>query len=107
MLRTFMTKLGTFTGHPIALAMVILYGFVWYLKSPETLDWIGVAALATWGMTVLIQRATHRDTQALHAKLDELLISSSNACSELAEIDNKEPEDIVLHRKNAAVTPDE
>jgi low affinity Fe/Cu permease len=43
-------------------------------------------------MTLLIQRAEHRDTQAIHAKLDELLRA------ELVEIDEEEPEAIERHR---------
>ena len=52
-------------------------------------------------MTVLIQRATHRDTQALLAKIDELLHTSLHARSAMADIDNQEPEDIVLHRQSS------
>ena len=41
--------------------------------SPETFGWAAIATLATWLMTLFINRTEHRDTQALHAKLDELL----------------------------------
>ena len=101
-MRTFMTRLGVLTGHPTALALVIVYGILWYVRSPETLDWEAAATLATLVMTVLIQRATHRDTQALHAKLDELLHATEHAKSSMADIDTKEPEDIVQHRKTSA-----
>ncbi len=100
-MRTFMTRLGVLTGHPVALVLVIAYGVLWYVRSPETFNWAGTATLATWVMTVLIQRATHRDTQALHAKIDELLHATQDASSAIAEIDNKEPEDIVLHRQTS------
>ena len=33
--------------------------------SLETFEWHAVATLATWGMTLVIQRAEHRDTQAI------------------------------------------
>jgi low affinity Fe/Cu permease len=49
-------------------------------------------------MTLLIQRAEHRDTQAIHAKLDELLRADANASSELAKVDQKEPEEIEQQR---------
>jgi low affinity Fe/Cu permease len=39
----------------------------------------GSRTLATWAMTLLIQRTEHRDTQAIHAKLDELLRSEHRA----------------------------
>ncbi len=60
-------------------------------------------------MTLLIQRANRRDTLALHAKLDELLRVDAQARSELARLDEKEPEEIETHRdaevKKAAPPP--
>jgi low affinity Fe/Cu permease len=53
-------------------------------------------------MTLLIQRAEHRDTQALQAKLDELIRATSAARDEVAEIDDKEPEEIEKERSAAS-----
>ena len=53
----------------------------------------------TWLMTLFIQRSEHRDTQAIHAKLDELLRADRNASDRLTEIDKKEPETIEEHRE--------
>jgi low affinity Fe/Cu permease len=36
----------------------------------------------------------HRDTQAIHAKLDELLSANKRARTEVARIDEQEPEEI-------------
>jgi low affinity Fe/Cu permease len=52
-------------------------------------------------MTLIIQRAEDRDTQALQAKLDELLRVIRSADSDLAKIDNLEPEDIKRLRTEA------
>ncbi len=52
-------------------------------------------------MTLFIQRAEHRDTQAIPAKLDELLRAEGNARNELTKIDDKEPEKIEQHRDRA------
>jgi low affinity Fe/Cu permease len=52
-------------------------------------------------MTLLIQRAEHRDTQALQAKMDELLHAHARADNAMTKIDEKEPEDIVRHRSEA------
>ena len=52
-------------------------------------------------MTLLIQRATHRDKQALHAKLDELLHAQSEASNRLTLIDKEDPEDIEKHLRLA------
>ena len=82
----------------MAFILIGSYSASWWFFSSETLDWHAIATLATWCMTVLIQRATHRDTQALHAKIDELLKSNTNARSALTELDAKEPEEIAKHR---------
>ena len=51
-----------------------------------------VANLATWAMTLVIQRAEHRDTQATHAKLDEILHALGDARNEVTKMDENEPE---------------
>jgi low affinity iron permease len=57
-----------------AFAFLILFGYgaLWYLYRPETFEWHAGATMATWFMTLVIQRAEHRDTQAIHVKLDEM-----------------------------------
>ena len=69
------------------------------LFAPEEVNWHSVATLATWLMTLFIQRAEHRDTQAIQAKLDELLRSHGPAANELTHIDEKEPEAIERERE--------
>lgn len=49
-------------------------------------------------MTLLITRTEHRDTQAIQAKLDELLRSHGEAREELTTIDEKDVEEIAEHR---------
>ena len=49
-------------------------------------------------MTLFIRRAGHRDTQAVHAKLDELLHAQGAARNELTRMDDEEPEDIERRR---------
>jgi low affinity Fe/Cu permease len=50
---------------------------------------------------LLIQRAEHRDTQAIQAKLDELLHAQRHASDSLTRIDEEEPEEIERHRRKA------
>ena len=50
-------------------------------------------------MTLIIRRAEHRDTQAIHAKLDELLRLEGRPRNELTKLDQEEPEKIEAHRK--------
>lgn len=101
-IRELLTTFGTLTSRPGA--FLILAGFTagWLIFEPRTLDWHGVATLVTWAMTLLIQRAEHRDTQALQAKLDELIRATSAARDEVAEIDDKEPEEIEKERSAAS-----
>jgi low affinity Fe/Cu permease len=98
-LKHLLTRFGIMTSHPSAFIIALLYVVVWLAVSPKTLDWQGIATVATWFMTLFIQRAEHRDTQAIHAKLDELLRVDGGARSELAGMDTKEPEEIEKHRK--------
>ena len=50
-------------------------------------------------MTLVIQRAEHRDTQAIHAKLDELLKADHRANNEIMSIDDKDAEEVEQDRK--------
>jgi low affinity Fe/Cu permease len=72
----------------------------WLLFSPTTFEWHAIATVATWLMTLFIQRAEHRDTQAIHAKLDELLRAENRARDELTRLDDEEPEVIERHRSD-------
>jgi low affinity Fe/Cu permease len=78
-----------------------LFVLAWLIISPRSFDWQSFATVATWIMTLFIQRAEHRDTQAIHAKLDELLRAAGNARTELTTLDRREPEEIARHRAEA------
>jgi low affinity Fe/Cu permease len=54
-------------------------------------------------MTLFIQRSEHRDTQAIQAKLDELLHAQGEARNHLTKIDDQEPEQIEAYRERARV----
>ena len=101
MIRRSLTSLGVLAGHPIAFLLVVAYGIAWVLLDKEGFGWHGFAVLSTWFMTLLIQRAEYRDTQAIQAKLDELLHAQSRAQNDLTHIDEEEPEDIERHREQA------
>jgi len=88
------TAVGNFTSHPAAFVIVVLYGMLWFWTEPSTFDWHAIATLIVWTMTLFIQRADRRDTLAIHAKLDELLKANREARTELASIDEREPEAI-------------
>ena len=98
-LRHHFTQLGTLAANPVAFFIVCAYGVLWFLFERETFNWHAIATLATWMMTLFIQRSEHRDTQAIHAKLDELLRSDPKARTELAQLDDEEPEEIEAMRR--------
>jgi low affinity Fe/Cu permease len=92
------THIGQAAGHPAAFVVVIVYALLWLAFSPVTFEWNAVATLAVFLMTLFIQRTNRRDNLALHAKLDELLRVDHEARSELAQLDEQEPEAIERHR---------
>ena len=92
--RGILTHIGTLASRPAAFVIFGLYAAAWLLFSPSTFEWHSIATLTTWLMTLFIQRAEHRDTQAIHAKLDELLNASPRARNEVIRIDDSEPEDV-------------
>jgi low affinity Fe/Cu permease len=100
-LRHMLTELGVVTSRPWAFLIVATYGVLWVIFDRESFGWHGFAVLATWLMTLVIQRAEHRDTQAIHAKLDELLRTQDHARDELAHVDEAEPEEIESQRERA------
>src|SRR5262245_44497903 len=73
LLRRVLTQLGTLSANPATFLIVLVYGILWFVFERKSFDWHGVATVATWFMTLFIQRAEHRDTQAIQAKLDELI----------------------------------
>jgi len=94
LVRHSLTRIGELAAHPAAFGILLVYAALWFGFDRTSLDWHAVATLVTCFMTLIIQRAEDRDTQALQAKLDELLRVNRSADSGLAKIDNLEPEDI-------------
>ena len=99
-LRGWLTQAGVFASRPAAFAIFVVYALLW-ITIGDGLRWHSLAVLATWGMTLLIQRAEHRDTQALHAKLDELLKVHGDAKDELVNVDKKDAEEVERERARA------
>jgi low affinity Fe/Cu permease len=93
-----LTRLGELAAHPAAFGVIAVYAVAWLLFSPRTFGCGAIASLATWLMTLLITRTEHRDTQAIQAKLDELLRAHGDARDELTTIDEKDVEEIAAHR---------
>jgi low affinity Fe/Cu permease len=92
-IRSWLTQIGVLASRPIAFAVFVLYSISWLVLG-DGLGWHHIAVMATWGMTLVIQRAEHRDTQALHAKLDELLKAVGGADNDVMDIDEKDAEDV-------------
>ena len=100
-LNRFLTRAGIWLSRPWSVAAVAVYTTLWVIFDRESFNWQGAASIATLLMTLFIQRSEHRDTQAIHAKLDELLRSQRGAEEGLATLDDKEPEQIEAFRKKA------
>ena len=97
------THIGTFLARPVAFLGVFAYAALWLLFDRESFDFHGAAPLITLAMTLFIQRSEHRDTQAIQAKLDELLRANGDARTSLTKIDKAEPEQIERYRAAARV----
>src|SRR6195952_4377177 len=100
-LQSSLTTAGTWMARPAAFVCVVIYAVLWLIFDRQSLDFHGGIALLTLCMTLFIQRSEHRDTQAIQAKLDELLRSISTAKSSLTRLDEEEPEQIEAHRDQA------
>jgi len=98
MLRGWLTHIGVLTARPLAFVIFVIYAICW-LTLGDGLSWHHIAVMATWGMTLVIQRAEHRDTQAIHAKLDELLKAVGGADDGVMDIDDKDAEDVEEERE--------
>jgi low affinity Fe/Cu permease len=96
--REWLTQTGVLASRPAAFVVFALYGFAW-IALGDGLRWHSIATLATWGMTLVIQRAEHRDTQAIHAKLDELLKADGAANNKVMRIDDKDAEEVERARR--------
>jgi len=94
-----LTTFGVWTASPWAFGVFLLFTASWLVFERETLDWHGLATLATWLMTLCIQRAEHRDTQAIHAKLDALIRATPAARDDVTRLDEEEPEAIEERRE--------
>jgi low affinity Fe/Cu permease len=97
-IRRVFTLLGTVAASAWAFTTVALYALLWVIFDPGSFNWHAIATLAVWCMTLFIQRGEHRDTQALHAKLDELLKALPSASNAVSRIDEEEPEEIETYR---------
>lgn len=91
-----LTDIGVATSRPAAFVVFAVYGIAW-VTFGNGLEWHSFATLATWGMTLVIQRAEHRDTQAIHAKLDELLKVAGR--EHLMKVDDEDAEEVESHRE--------
>lgn len=98
-IRRALTRAGELTAHPAGFGILFLYVCLWLMFDRQSFNWHAMATVATWAMTLFIQRAEHRDTLALQAKIDELLRASDAARKELMRIDQEQPEDIEEKRR--------
>jgi low affinity Fe/Cu permease len=85
-------------AHPGAFIIIPAYGTLWYTLDNENWNWNSLAVLATWFMTLVLQRSGQRDTAAIHAKLDELLRVQGEARNELMSLDEQDLEEVEKRR---------
>lgn len=88
-------------GSPFAFALAVLVVVMWALSGPFlgfSSTWqliINTLTTITTGLIVfIIQYAQNKDTKAIHIKLDEILIALNETNEDVAELENKDAEDI-------------
>ncbi|QTC93007.1 low affinity iron permease family protein [Brevundimonas goettingensis] len=91
--RVMTTTVGAL-GHPASLVVLLICALVWRRVEPDSFDLHAVATLVAVAMTLIIQRGQNRDTAALQAKLDELILATEGARNELAGLDEESADDI-------------
>ena len=101
-IRKALTQLGVLAANPLSFVIVAAMTVVWFFVERHSLDWHGMATVVTLVIALLIHRATHRDAQAVQAKLDALIQAMPQASNAVATIDDKEPEDIERHRNGTS-----
>ena len=89
-----MTAVVAALGHPASLVVLLVFSAVWWRVQPESFDLHAIATLAAVAMTLVIQRGQNRDTAALQAKLDELILATDGARNEVAGLDQETVDDI-------------
>jgi low affinity Fe/Cu permease len=100
-----LTNAGSWLSRPEPVVVVGAYTALWLIFDRESFNWQAIASIATLLMTLFIQRSEHRDTQAIRAKLDELLRTHGDSKKNLTTLDDKEPEQIEAFRWRGGASP--
>jgi low affinity Fe/Cu permease len=95
-----LTSLGGFLAHPVALVALGLFALAWWVFEPESMDWHAAATLLTLAMAMIIERNQKRDTAALQLKLDELVLATGGARSDVAGAELKDPKEVERLRES-------
>ncbi len=101
-------KVAEFFAHPFAQAGLLVFCAWWLLRGQEvdtlTLA-LSIVAITLTQMVLNMQKSreaeAHRRDMALHAKLDELIVSMKGARDELAGVEEREEEEIEAIRHHA------
>jgi low affinity Fe/Cu permease len=104
--RHFARKSSNIAGSAGAFLLAVLVIASWAITGPifgfsDTWQLIinTATTIVTFLMVFLIQNTQNRDSQAIHAKLDELLINTAGARNRLANAENLTDEELVELKK--------
>lgn len=97
----FASKVADLSGRPIAfmtaLAMIVIWaisGPVFHFSEPWQMVVSTGTTIITFLMVFLLQNAQDRDSRALQAKLDELIIVNSDANNKFVGVENLDARDL-------------
>src|SRR5437773_8608233 len=105
--QTFARKSARAAGHPLAFGIALLTIVIWALTGPifgfsDTWQLVinTATTIVTFLMVFLIQNTQNRDSQAIHTKLDELLVATQGARNTLAVAEELSDEELNEEREH-------
>jgi low affinity Fe/Cu permease len=90
---------STVVAHPAASLLAIMLFAAWviavYVQKDATAELLaGGATVGTLMIVLLLQHAQYHDTRALHAKIDELILSLEGPRDELAGVERRDADEL-------------
>lgn len=102
----FATATAHATGSPITFILCVVAVVLWAVSGPlfgfsETWQLVinTGTTIVTFLMVFLIQNTQNRDSEAMQVKLDELIRVLDKADNSLLDVEEKEEEEITVHKK--------
>ena len=102
-------RTADWAGAPLAIVLVALFCAVWFLRAgtagENTLTL--VLSVASITLTQMVLNGQRRSEQAMHLKMDELVLAMEGARNEVAGVEAKTADELEALRRTAAAVHEE